>query len=357
MPPAATTQSKPAPPKNPSSKTLKHSASTTRPSNPSQDPSVPCNPSENAFEASGTPPRVRSRPPTASEERAYQAEQRRYDGLVLSLKDTLEVLGLIRDGRADDACALLRTVLNLQPPLPPPSDILVNPPRAEEVQPTQYEPHIEDESARGTILAQYYVDAIRHGYEIGLTFWQCAVWVTVFRDVHEEWISYCKSKKITDPKHCIRIFQSRITKTARPSSTSSHHPGGQAGDSRFPKLATPAVESRADSSPGPCFSSDQMVELAKYFVANYIQHIRLITFTFTQPQDIQFTRIVRFVEQKQQFQPLSGGIPEEEWEEYLRKVEEEEKERQEAIRREEERLRLEQEEKLKKELGEVAAPA
>ena len=87
-----------------------------------------------------------------------------------------------------ECSSLLRIVLNLPPPLPPPSDNFINPPRGEEVQPIQCEPQKEDDSARGTILAQYYVDALVHGYEIGLSFWQCAVWATVFRDVHEEWI-------------------------------------------------------------------------------------------------------------------------------------------------------------------------
>ncbi|KAJ3040202.1 hypothetical protein HDV00_011299 [Rhizophlyctis rosea] len=203
-------------------------------------------------DATPATPKARSRPLTAVQQTALQIEERRYDGLILSMKDTDALLKLISDGRVEEACTLIRDILHLPPPPPPQSEVFVNPAHPpENVLPDPYDPDREDNAARGTILARMLVDALKQGY---------------------------------------------------------------------------------------------------------IQHIRLITFVFTHPQDVAFTRAVQMVEERPSVQPLAVAIPEENWEEYLKQVEEAERARQEAIRLEEERVRAEEEEKLRKERGEVAEP-
>ncbi|KAI9349037.1 hypothetical protein BDR26DRAFT_852856 [Obelidium mucronatum] len=198
----------------------------------------------------------------------------------------------------EEALSTIRAWFNLQPPLNPPQSLLLCPsPNTAELEALQ-NPEAENVAARDTALAEYYYEALLESYGWGYSVAQSVHWLTLFAKTHEEYLDMIQKSKArgeSNTSHCIGIFERNLK--------------GLLTCSIPPWTCIPV------SAP-PIFSALEAKYMIDYFGNTYVKHLKLLTHFFTRPQEIDTTD---FCEPK----PLSGAIPAEKWDEYLRLKEDE----------------------------------
>ncbi|TPX72883.1 hypothetical protein SpCBS45565_g00214 [Spizellomyces sp. 'palustris'] len=229
-------------------------------------------------------------------------ELKDFDGLALGWDESEQIIEYIQDQNFEGAVTIIRGAFVLRPPPPPPSDILHVPPSAIKYQPDRAE---EDATFRDVILAKYYTEACSFAVSVGFTCWQLAVWITLFSEGHKEYLA--QIRELDGSAHrssCLEIFSNLLI------------------EYNYKRLRQQA------------FTKQEMITLIDYFTQSYAQHIRLLTYVFTQLQDIEVTYIHTHLEEPNQITAPNGGytklvlpplkeaIPAEKWEDWCRAEEE-----------------------------------
>ncbi|KAI8823528.1 uncharacterized protein EV422DRAFT_521322 [Fimicolochytrium jonesii] len=286
-----------------------------------------------------------SRPASAGSDASLE-----YEGLVLSYGDSEKIMGCVLRSDTKGADLAIRKALHLHPPPPPPKHVLsLSQAAALEIKSDR---HLEDEVQRDGIFARYLVDACWFAMTKGFTNWQLSVWITVFCAAHRDFIGQLQLDKeikgghestnsismsgIESAKFCEHLFlETLVTFNYR----------------RFQSQA---------------FTKQEAIALIDFFTDNYLRHIDLISFVFTQSQDVNQHSAKYRVNQPDEFRrakggkgsfdakPLKDAVPEERWNEFCameREREKAERERREQEEAEAARLKAEEEGKA------AAAPA
>ncbi|KAI8924291.1 hypothetical protein BC831DRAFT_416351 [Entophlyctis helioformis] len=206
------------------------------------------------------------------------------------------IMTAIKSSKHNVAIDILRRQFKLMPPPPPPSHILLCRPSQIPARPKKYDRHAEDVQMRDVILSQYLLDATCFVYNLGMSPLQCSIWLTIFKKAHDQYISQAKhSGPKCDPDSCFTIFKTTLL-----------------------ELVNVAGK--------PMFSINETKQLVDYIVQSYGQHVRLVTYAFTMPQDVQIDPVSKTLDvalcNGWAFLPLAQGIPADKWDEYCRKEDE-----------------------------------
>ncbi|KAJ3072053.1 hypothetical protein HDU98_004371 [Podochytrium sp. JEL0797] len=195
------------------------------------------------------------------------------DALVISEEWGIDLIRCVKEGDTEEALSTIRSWFDLRSPLNPPQSLL----RFPSPDPTDLaaynDSEIEDAIARDSATAEYYYDALAEAYKWGYDVAQCLHWLTLFAKTHVEYIGLLSCSIF--PWDCF-------------ASTKPH-----------------------------LFSLVESKRMIEYFVNTYMKHIRLITHFFVRPREISRTVEHREIYAFEAPGPLSAGIPEEKWGEYL----------------------------------------
>ncbi|KAJ3190025.1 hypothetical protein HDU85_000316 [Gaertneriomyces sp. JEL0708] len=231
-----------------------------------------------------------------------------YSGLALSRETADRLLRAIERSDTGQALELSRKALGLRAQPPPLATF------ADAIEPFNTCPSEEDLIARDDMLARYMVDLFEDIKLMDLAAWQWAVWITVMFESHTTYIAQVHQKHLDPtPEAFLETFMNKLVE---------HNYG------------------KYSCRP---FTRQECTTFLDYISESYGKHVKLLTYVFSEPQDIDTSNVEQHYETPDKVlvgdgktvafvsQPLSKAIPAEKWEDWCRAQEEEKRLEQERI--------------------------
>ncbi|ORY37604.1 hypothetical protein BCR33DRAFT_447550 [Rhizoclosmatium globosum] len=205
--------------------------------------------------------------------------------------DFVKQVKTLEEADKQEALSIIRAWFNLCPPLHPPQSLLLCPsPDTADLE-AYADSEVEDIVARDTALAEMLFDAAVVAVEWGFSVGQVCWFVTLLEAVH-------------------RIYLER----------------GAGGRAAAVQVLTEQMKGMVDGTGEPwnacvprvrMFDALEIRRIIEWFSDIYLQHVRLITYFFTRPREVDTTVVNSQIDSFVEPSPLSGGILAEKWGDYL----------------------------------------